>query len=200
MEAYMKESKTLDAAAKVIRVVTVPPVLITAMLVILGMSIEGFYNNAWEAAVSIILLGFVPVAAYPLQKLIPKYKAQKREGQRNFAFVMTFFGYLAAVIVSCVNGYGIELRFIIVSYFISMVMLVLLNMAAHIKASGHACSISGSLFFLSFFLGVRATIPCVLIMAAIIWSSLRLKRHKLKELLWGMAACLPCMIASFFIL
>lgn len=185
--------------AKGVRVLTVPPILITGMLITLTVSLDNFCSSAAEMTLAIVLLGLVPILAYPIQKLLPS-KGEVREEQRNMAFVLTFTGYLTALICSIVGNCGRQLQYIIISYFISMSLLVFFNKVLHVRASGHACSVTGTLYFLSFFLGARAIIPCIGIAAAVVWSSLRLKRHTIQEIFWGAAVCLPCILASIFIL
>lgn len=186
-------------AAKVVRVATVPPILITGMLTTLAVALDDFYGSTAQMVWAILLLGLVPVLAYPLQKLLPT-KGEVREEQRNMAFVLTFTGYLTALICSVVGNCGAQLRYIIVSYFVSMTLLLFLNKVLHVRASGHACSVTGTLYFLSFFLGAKAILPCILIAAAVVWASLRLKRHTIQEIFWGSAVCLPCILLSVFVL
>lgn len=200
MNENIEKDMTLgNMLAKGVRILTVPPVLITGMLITLTVSLDNFCSSAAEMTLAIVLLGLVPVLAYPIQRLLPS-RGEVREEQRNMAFVLTFTGYLTALICSVVGNCGRQLQYIIVSYFISMSLLVFFNKVLHVRASGHACSVTGTLYFLSFFLGARAVIPCVCIAAAVVWSSLRLKRHTIQEIFWGAAVCMPCILASVFIL
>lgn len=188
-----------NVLAKGIRVLTVPPLLITGMLITLTVSLDNFCGSMAQMALAIVLLGLVPILAYPMQKLLPR-GGEVREEQRNMAFLLTFTGYLTAFICSIAGNCGRQLQYIIVSYFISMLLLVFLNKVWHVRASGHACSVTGTLYFLSYFLGGPAAVFCICIAAAVVWSSLRLKRHTIREILWGSAVCLPCILASPFIL
>ena len=199
-ETWNMQNSTLGSiAAKVVRVATVPPILITGMLITLTIAVDDFCGSGAQMVLAILLLGLVPVLAYPLQKLLPT-KGEVREEQRNMAFVLTFTGYLTALLCAVVGNCGRQLRYIIVSYFISMTLLLFLNKVLHVRASGHACSVTGTLYFLSFFLGARAVLPCILIAAAVVWASLRLKRHTIQEIFWGAAVCLPCIVLSGFVL
>lgn len=188
-----------NVLAKGIRVLTVPPILITGMLVTLTVCLDNFCSSMTQMILAVLLLGLVPVLAYPMQRLLPS-KGEVREEQRNLAFILTFVGYLTALIFSIMGNYGRQLQYIIISYFISMSLLVFFNKVLHVRASGHACSVTGTLYFLSFFLGAGAIIPCVCIAIAVVWSSLHLKRHTIQEIFWGSAVCLPCILASVFIL
>lgn len=199
-ENIMTKNMTMgNMLAKGIRVLTVPPILITGMLVTLTVSLDNFCSSVTQMILAVLLLGLVPILAYPIQKLLPS-KGEVREEQRNLAFVLTFAGYLTALIFSVAGGCGRQLQYIIISYFISMSLLVFFNKVLHVRASGHACSVTGTLYFLSFFLGTGAIIPCVCIAIAVVWSSLYLKRHTIQEIFWGSAVCLPCILASVFIL
>lgn len=195
----MKNRTPGNVLAKSIRVLTVPPILITGMLVILTVSLDNFCSSMAQMILAVLLLGLVPILAYPIQKLLPS-KGEVREEQRNLAFILTFAGYLTALIFSITGNCGRQLQYIIVSYFISMSLLVFFNKVLHVRASGHACSVTGTLYFLSFFLGTGAILPCVCIAIAVVWSSLYLKRHTIQEIFWGSAVCLPCILASVFIL
>lgn len=188
-----------NMVAKGIRVLTVPPLLVSSMLIILAACLDSFCDSAGQMALAILLLGLLPILAYPLQRLLST-KGEAREEQRNIAFGLTFAGYLAAFILSAAGDCGRELRYIIVSYFISMSCLLFFNKVLHVRASGHACSVTGTLYFLSFFLGSQAIVPCICIAAAVVWASLRLKRHTIQEIFWGAAVCLPCILMSSWIL
>ncbi|MFB0920082.1 MAG: recombinase family protein [Oscillospiraceae bacterium] len=54
-----------------------------------------------------------------------------------------------------------------------------------ILASGHACSITGPLILMVYFIGWKCVLPCLALFALIIWASLNLKRHTPKELITG---------------
>ena len=71
-----------------IRIVTTPPILITALILILSISRDDIFRGMGEILMSILLLGMVPVLAYPLQRILPGWKEGGREGQRNLAFVL----------------------------------------------------------------------------------------------------------------
>lgn len=71
------------------------------------------------------------------------------------------------------------------TYFISVVLLTFVNKVLKVKASGHACSITAPCLLIAMFCGWYHIFPCLLIAAASVWASLYLKRHTVKELLFG---------------
>lgn len=78
---------------KVIRVITVAPVLALAMAGVVAWNCGGVFPSAWNLAYSMFFLGVLPLLAYPLQKYIPAYKDKGREGQRNLAIIFAAAGF-----------------------------------------------------------------------------------------------------------
>ncbi|MEA4903052.1 hypothetical protein [Desulfitobacterium sp.] len=171
--------------AKIIRAITVPPLLVLSLLIILFYSKDAIFKDIYELAASITFLVLIPVAAYPLALVIPKYKDKKREGQRNLAFILSLVGYIAAVIYGVAVHVSQGLLFIYLTYFISVVVLIVFNKIIKLRASGHACSITGPLILTIYFIGWKCFIWCLALFALITWASLILKRHTPKELIFG---------------
>ena len=176
--------------AKIIRVATVPPIIVTILILILMLTRPDIFRSPLEAVFSIFCLGIVPALAYPLQPFIPALKNNKREGQRTLAFILTAIGYTIAVITGYILHVTASLQFLYNGYFVSVIMLVIFNKLLHIRASGHATSITGPLIFLIFFVGSYAVIPCIIMGVLVAWSSLFLKRHKASDLAFGALVCL----------
>lgn len=85
--------------AKFIRILSVPPIMITTLVLILAVFRQQFFHSTFEILMIIFTLGIFPVLAYPLQKILPKYRHQGREGQRNLALILNLAGYTAALIL-----------------------------------------------------------------------------------------------------
>ena len=86
----MKTTKTAkEKLAGLVRVISIPPVMVTALLLILYFWGPQPFCPVGELVTTILLLGFVPVLAYPAQPLFPRYRSRGREGQRELAFVFT---------------------------------------------------------------------------------------------------------------
>ena len=147
-----------EKIAKVIRIISVPPVM-------------------------------VPVLAYPLQKVIPSLGGSVREGQRELAFLLNFVSYTAVLLWAVLAEVSWSLGLICMTYFLSVVLLLVCNKILHFRASGHACCVTGPLLLLIRFIGWKTIIPCVSFGALVVWSSLYLKRHTKKELTAGVMAC-----------
>lgn len=171
--------------AKIIRTVTVPPVLIFLLLIILFFAKDTMFTGIPQLLVSILFLMFVPIVSYPLASVIPKYKDKGREGQRDLAFILNLAGYTAAVVYGLAAHVSRGLLLIYMTYFISVVILVVFNKIIMLRASGHACCIMGPLILTVYFIGWKCVLPCAALFALIVWASLILKRHTPKELIAG---------------
>lgn len=178
-----------QSAAKVIRVLSIPPVMVFALVIILSITREDVFRSAIEVGIAIICLAVVPVMAYPLQKVIPGLKDKGREGQRKLAFVLSATGYLSAWLYGTLAKSNLNLMLIFGTYLLSVVILIFCNKVLKLRASGHACSVSGPMIFLGYFLGWNAVILCILLYGVIFWASLELRRHTRKEFILGTAAC-----------
>ena len=178
-----------EKIAKVIRIISVPPVMVTTLLLILAGQRGTIFHNVWELIITLFLLGVVPVLAYPLQKVIPSLGDSVREGQRELAFLLNFVSYTAVFLWAVLAEVSWSLGLICMTYFLSVVLLLVCNKILHFRASGHACSVTGPILLLIRFIGWETIIPCVAFGALVVWSSLYLKRHTKKELAAGVMAC-----------
>lgn len=171
-----------------------PPVMVLALLLILWFS-GGVFARASELVWAIVSLAVFPALAYPFSTIIPAWHAGGRDMQRKLAFAFSSVGYTVLFAYGLIAQVSASAMLIFGTYFFSLLVLVLLNKVAHQKASGHACSITGPLILLVYFVGWTAAIPCAALFAVILWSSVVLKRHTPKEFALGAISCL----VGFFI-
>lgn len=185
MNRHEKNSKVGKVLAKIIRVLTIPPLLVTALMVLLYVQVPAMFRGIFDLLAVVTALAIIPTLAYPLQLLIPKFRGKGRKGQRTLAFIMSFVGYTGGFIFSLVADITAELRIVFIVYFLSMLVLAAFNRFSDCHASGHACGLMGPPLFAVYYLGSSWLLPCVLLGVAVAWSSLYLKRHTAKELLLG---------------
>lgn len=185
--------------AKIIRIITVPPIMILGLIIILSSLKNDIFQNNTQIIISIFFLGIVPILAYPLQPILPKFKHKGREGQRELAFILNIVGYILAVIVGYFMAVDPKLQFIYNTYLISVILLTILNKVFHIRASGHACSATGPLLFLVYFIGFKAIFPCIIIGCGTIWASLTLKRHTKMDITTGALTCILAFVFAWVI-
>lgn len=186
--------------AKIIRIISVPPVMITFLLVILNTTRPDIFRNNVEVLTSIILLGIVPVLAYPFQLLFSSLEDKGRIMQRKLAFIFSLIGYATALLWAILVHTSKELLMICATYFISVVILTFFNKVLKKRASGHACSITGPLVFLIYLVDWELIFPCIIIATLIFWSSLYLQRHTKTDLFYGVLSSLLAFALSFIII
>ena len=179
----MTESEKFATA---IRIITAPPIMVCALILVIYFACkESIFRGIADLVIILAALMLVPALAYAAAKFIPKEAFKGRLEERKLAFIFSFFGYLAAFVYSVASGAEKSYVLIVSTYFFSLVFLTAVNKLSHIRASGHACSLVGPLILLIWFMGIKFLLLCVLIMAGVVWSSLKLKRHTVPDLIAG---------------
>ena len=181
---------TADRIARIIRIVTVPPVLVTVFLVVLYLVKPQVFAVSGSLAVSIAGLGLFPAAAYAVWAVIPNLRKRGRDLQRRLAFVFSLIGYVGTFVYGRAALVSGELKLIHMCYLLSALILAVLNFVFKIKASGHACSVTGPLALSVYFFGWAALAPCLVIEACSFWASLRTRRHTPSQLFLGIITAL----------
>lgn len=185
--------------AKIVRGVTVPPVMVTVLLTLLYFLRDDVVTNVPDLLLSILFLAVVPVLAYPLQSIVPAFRPGGQKMKRKLAFILSIMGYIAAFIVSIIRGAVPNLAYIDAVYLCSVVVLTLINLLTPWHASGHACSIVGPVALLACFFGWRAILLGALLIALSFWSSVYLKRHTVREYLLGAVSPLISALLMYLI-
>lgn len=185
--------------AKVIRLLTVPPIMVAALLLILLFGADVFPATL-DFVLSLVFLAIVPVLAYAAQKLLPRWRAGGQKAQRTLAFVFSFLGYTSAVVVSIARDAVPNLLYISLVYLVSVVILTLFNCLTPWHASGHGCSLMGPILLSCLFVGWYAVPAGVLIYVASLWASVYMKRHTVREFFLGsLSAVLSALICYFIV-
>ena len=184
--------------AKVIRVVTVPPVMVAALLSVLFFGANVF-PTALDFCLTLFFLAVVPVLAYPVSVVVPRWRTEGQRMRRKMAFVFSIVGYVAAVAIAVARGAVPNLLYVTVVYLVSVVILTLINLLTPWHASGHACSLMGPLVLATLFIGWYAAPVAILLYAASFWASVYMKRHTVSEFVLGslastLSALLCCLI------
>lgn len=175
----------LENGYKVIRVVTVAPVLALIMTIIVAGNCEGIFPFPWHLAYSMFFLGVLPLLAYPFQKYIPGYRDKGREGQRNLAIIFAVAGFAAGCVMSFVFPASDGLRVIFLEYVCGALGVLVFNKGFHIRISGHACGalapVALFLYFGLYGAAAAGTVLAVLVFVA----SIKTKRHTFFQLIGG---------------
>lgn len=192
--------KRKDTIARIIRIVSAPPVMVSTLLIVLNICRPDIFHRTNDVILPFFMLGIVPVLAYLFHFLIPALKEKGREMQRQLAFIFSLIGYTAAFVWALLSNVSPELLTICTTYFLSVILLTFMNKVLKKRASGHACSVVGPLVFFIFFINWKLIFPCIAIAACVFWSSLYLKRHTRYDLLGGVIATLIAFTLSYSII
>lgn len=170
--------------AKFISVITVVPIAAAFAITWIYLNNGGENFNFNWYIMCIAFLTILPISAYPIQKIIPSLRKGGRELQRKLAFILAVCGYVLGTIFCAVLKPPKDVAFIFLAYLFSGIVLSIFNGILKIKASGHACGISGPFTLLLYLIGNKAWWVIILI-PIVFWSRLKLKRHTYKELVLG---------------
>ena len=176
-----------EKTAKFIRVISVPPVMITLLVWLVAAKRDDVFRSPGEILGTLLFLGLLPMAAY-----LPFFSGTgegKRENQRKNAFRFTLVGYTAMVIWVNAIFASAKLMLIAHTYFFSILLLTLFNRVLKIKASGHACSVTGPILLTAYLLGWQWCLPWCLLAWGVAWSSRCLGRHTKGQLAAGALTC-----------
>lgn len=185
--------------AKIIRILTLAPVLACVMLVTLFFAAPEVYGQTADFVCALVFLTVLPILAYPMQPIIPAYRARGRDGQRNLAMVFAVSGYVLGCLVNLFLHAPQAMWVIYLEYLLSGGFIMLFNKCFHLKASAHACGVAGPCALLLHF-HVPALIPGIAALALTWWASLKLKRHTASQLAGGtvIPIAVMCLLTLLF--
>ena len=187
--------------SKVVRVLTVPPVMALLLLLTLFFTHRTDMGGTWQLVAAFVFLVVLPVLAYPLQPLFPQFRHKGREGQRSLAMVFSVAGYFLGIVFALVTRAPHTALALYLTYLFSGAILLLFNKAFKLRISGHACGVCGPVALLTYYVSPLALIPGLLLVASVFDASVRTKRHTFPQLFGGavtpiLAMCMAFLIAS----
>ena len=179
-----KKNGLLTVLSKIIRILTAPAILAVLVAAVLYFEREQS-EPLYEYLLFALFIGIIPILSYPICRLIPALRKKGRDFERKLTFITSIVGYTAGFIYAMIAPVSKPLLVAYISYFASVFILTFFNKVLKVRASGHACGIFGPLLLIVLLFGFKYLIPCVLILAGVVFSSLYLKRHTLPELCFG---------------
>lgn len=180
--------------AKIVRVITVAPFMAALMLTVIWFARPDSYLGLGHYLYALGVLTVFPLISYPVSAIIPALRKKGRDGQRNLAIVFSVVGYIAGILGSVFFGAGRIELLIFMTYLLSGISIALSSFVFGVKASGHACGVSGPIAMMIYVLGLPY-IALYGLLGAVVWASLKIKRHTPVQLLLG--SIIP--VAAMFI-
>lgn len=197
-EEQKNKHEKLEVLAKVLRVVSVPPIIALVLVLLLFFFKQGSYN-VLHLFMTILFLSVLPMLVYPITLIIPSIRKKGRDFQRNLAIIFSGVSYLCAVIFAlCTKSGSVEI-IVDLTYLFSVVFMLIFNYVFKIKASGHTTALSGPIFMLS----VQISWFCLLayvLLVPMFWSSLKLHRHSIAQLTIGVAIPIISVLLAILIM
>ena len=185
--------------AHAVRVVSVPPVMVSLLVLVLAVFARDVFKSGLEVFAMLFFLAIVPLLAYPLSWLIPQVRRKGREGQRNLAFALTAVGYALGWVYGRFVSGNRELLLVYTIYLLSLLLLLLWNKVFRLRASGHACSVTGPTVLAGYYLGWAGVVIGAACYALIFWASVTTGRHKWDEFLGGSVLCIAACGVSWLL-
>jgi hypothetical protein len=183
--------------AKIIRMITVAPIMAFAVLSILFVLRSDIFQGFLHYILSVVFLTILPILAYPLQPFIPGFRGRGREGQRDLAIVMAVTGYLCSIVSALCFNAPKTVWLIYLTYLISGIGILFFNKVLKIRASGHACGVTGPLAILIYFIGIKGFIGAI-ILIPVYWACIKMKRHTITQLFWGTAISVSAFLTTAY--
>lgn len=169
--------------AKLIRILTTPPVFAALLCTLLYVLSDDAFASMGHLFAALGFLTALPLLAYPVAALIPALRRRGRGVQRNLALVFSVLGYVGGFLFALLGGGTATEKVLFGTYLLSGVVLAVCTLL-HFKASGHTCGCSGPIAMLAVF--VSPWFLCGYpLLTPIIWSSKLLGRHTGAQLLVG---------------
>lgn len=198
-EPIRRKPSLPDTLAQTVRVVTVPPLMVAAILALLSICHPELFLSPLHFWFSQVFLALVPALAYPLSYAIPSIRKKGRSGQRSLAMYLSAAGYLGVVVYGFAAGCAEGLKVIHMTYLVSVLLLLVLNKVLKVRASGHACSVSGPILLLCLYVGAVGVVTGLLLWTVIFWASVRMRHHTPKEFLFGSVTPIVAYVLSYLL-
>ncbi len=181
-----KENDMKKVLSKLIRVLTVAPVMALLTLVTLYACDRTAFDSRFVLFLfAVCFLTVLPLLAYPLQGVIPGFRGKGREGQRNLAMLFANGGYILGCITNLFTDAPSTLWMIYLEYLFSGMLILIFNKVFHLRASAHACGVIGPAVML-FSFGIHAALPVgIVLWLGALLASLQMKRHTLAQFIGG---------------
>ena len=194
----MEKKKSLLILSKIIRILTLAPLLCLAASLIIYFSKPSYYASFSSFITSLLLLVVFPLLAYPTYYVFPCFKRKGREFQRKLAIIFAFISYIVVFGLSFVFKDSWDIRVYYFAYVFSSISIFFSTKILHFNISGHAAGVTGPIIYLSFYVSPWCLLGLVLIILVYL-ASLYMNRHTLLELIWGSLLPSICIIACYVI-
>lgn len=177
------EKKARNIASKVIRILTVPPVLALLMFTYLWFFMPSVFITTVDFVLAVLFICVLPSLAYAVQPALKRW-FPGRDGQRNLAMIFSVTGYICGFVTCLALHQSAYLFLIYCAYFICGLSVLISSKVFHFKLSGHAVGVAGPVAILTIFRQPICLIGIPILVFVFI-SSYQLKRHTIPQIVSG---------------
>lgn len=184
--------------SKIFRILLLAPVIGGIMITTIMILKPYIFVSVLQFVLSLVCIVVLPMLAYPISYIVPGIREKGRDGQRELAIVFSFVGYVLGFAFCFLFESSPEQKAMFLTYVLSATLLGLFSFVFKIKASGHACGVSGPVAYSTVFISPW----CAFFFLALIFvymSSIKLKRHTLPQLIIGTIIPIVALILSIAI-
>ena len=125
----------------------------------------------------------LPILAYPLQKILPKFREQGRDGQRQLAFIMAVLGYTLGILCAAISRAPKHLAHLPHVFFLRDTADALQQI--HQNPSQRTRLRRGRPIAMLIYMQGISALPMLILLPIVYWARLRMKRHTVSDLLLG---------------
>lgn len=177
----------MDKFYKIVRIITLAPVLAAFSITMIGLFCDGVFPTVWHFVYMLFYLGVLPLLAYPLQSVTPHFKHKGRDGQRTLAMLFAVAGYIFCLVTNIFASATKGMWIICLEYLLSGILILVFNKVLHVKLSAHGCGSAGPIFLLLYFgLYIPAALMAIVTVFAYV-ASVKAKHHTVPQLIGGSA-------------
>jgi len=193
----MMVKKSIRILARVISFICSPPYLACLVLggALLAKPELWSKPNKIPFLLAVLLLGFLPALTAQDCILFLRLPLVTR---RKIAFVSFLLSYTAFLLYAFGRGIHPLLKTIALSYFLTVVLLIIVNF--FYKASGHGSAVAGPVMALNIILPGGWGLLFIPLLAIVTWARVVAKEHNWQQVLVGMVLGVVATLNSFLII
>ena len=175
----------MNKLSLVIRKITVPPTFAATLLVVAYVMYPHYFGSICQVVGGLVFLCILPLLAYPLQKYVPHFKDNGRDGQRSLAMIFSAVGYLLGTAVALLTSAPAQLKIIYFEYLLCGISMIIINKVFKQKASGHACGVVGPILVMLYFKMLIPAVIGLMLVVPVFIASVKTKQHTVPQLIGG---------------
>lgn len=182
--------------SKFFRILLLAPVIGGILLTAIMLFKPYIFVSVLQFILSVVTIVVLPILAYPVSYLVPQIRHKGRDGQRELAIVFSIVGYVLGFAFCFVFQSSPEQKALFLTYVLSVLLIALFSFVFKVKASGHACGVSGPIAYSTIFISPWCAVFFISL-ALVYISSIKLKRHTPSQLFLGSVIPILSLVVAF---